>query len=252
MPSTPPPLVLIHAFPLHSGMWEPQREALSGVVDIVTPDLPGFGNAPGLDDESFTMDRAAHYLGRDLEARGIDRFILGGLSMGGYVAFACLRQFRERIAGLILADTRASADSEEGQAGRYASAERIGRGEFDAVVEELLEKLLSRKTRSERPELVERVRRIMLETLPESAVAAQLGMAARIDSTDMLASIDVPTALIFGAEDAITTVEEGKAMAEKIPNARLHILPDAGHLSNLEDPEGFNAAVRELIEAVKR
>ncbi len=245
-----PTLVLIHAFPLHSGMWREQQRALADIADVVTPDLPGFHHAPGLDEESFTLERIARHLRHELEAKGIDRCIIGGLSMGGYIAFEFFRQFPEKVCGLLLADTKAAADTDEARKGRYASVEKIGHGDFDAFAEGMMEKLLAEKTRRENPELVEQVRRMMYDSPPESAVAALLGMSIRRDSTELLPTINVPTALIFGEHDAVTTVDEGKMMAEAIPDARLHIVKNAGHLSNLENPAEFNAAVTELLERV--
>lgn len=244
------PLVLIHAFPLNGSMWKPQHDELDQDLVIVTPDLPGFGNEPGLDEEVLSMDRLALFVGQLLDARGIDRCILGGLSMGGYVALACLRSMRERIAGLVLADTRAAADDDETRKGRVGAMERIGGGGYLEYCELLLQKLLAEKTRRTRSELVSTVRRNMLEAHPESAVAALLGMLSRADARELLSTIDVPTAVIVGELDAITTVDDSRAMADAIPGATLHIIADAGHLSNLEQPEAFNAALRQLIGRV--
>lgn len=243
--SNRPALVLIHAFPFASSMWEPQRAALTEQFDLHTPDLPGFGGQPRLDGESFSMELAARHLEGELNTRGIDRCILGGLSMGGYVAFQCWRLFPERIAGMILADTKASADSEEARKARYTAAERIGGGDYSGYVEELLGKLLSEKTRRDRPELVDHVRSLALATLPESATDALIGMALRGDSTDLLSTIDVPTLLIFGEDDAITTIEEGERMAATIPHAKLVLVKNAGHLANIEGAGEFNGAVCE-------
>jgi pimeloyl-ACP methyl ester carboxylesterase len=241
--SNHPTLVLIHAFPFDNSMWEPQRAALAGSVDLYTPDLPGFGAQSRLDGESFSMELAARFVQGELNARGIDRCILGGLSMGGYVAFECWRLFPEKIAGMILADTKASADSEEARKGRYAAVERIAGGDYHGYIEELLGKLLSEKTRRDRPDVVDHVRSLALATLPETAMAALLGMAVRNDSTDLLPTIDVPTLLIFGEDDAITTIEEGRTMEEKIPNATLKLVKNAGHLANVEGAEEFDRAI---------
>lgn len=247
-----PTLLLLHAFPLNGSMWEPLRRELQAHADVLTPDLPGFGAAPGLDEESFTMEQAARHVEGLLDAHDIRRCVLGGLSMGGYIALECWRLFPERISGMILADTKATPDDEEGRRVRYAAAERIGRGEYAEYVEEQLERLLSEKARDERPELVDRVRGMMLATIPESAVAGLLGMASRRDSTELLATIDVPVALIFGERDAVTKLEEGRRMAEAIPEATLTTIAGAGHLSALENPEEFARAVTEAMMNVAR
>ncbi|HVK39435.1 MAG TPA: alpha/beta fold hydrolase [Candidatus Kapabacteria bacterium] len=244
------PLVLIHAFPLTGTMWTPQIDALGADLTIHAPDLPGFGGEPGLDEEVLSMERMALFVQQLLDARSIDRCILGGLSMGGYVAFACLRTMRDRIAGLILADTRAAADDEETRKGRIAAMERIGGGGYEEYCDLLMQKLLAESTRRTRPEIVATVRRVMLETHPETAVAALLGMLSRGDARDLLPTIDVPTAIIVGEHDAITAVDESRTMAEAIPGATLHVIPNAGHLSNIENPDAFNEAARELVARV--
>ena len=243
-----PTVVLIHAFPLHAAMWEPQRRALAEHAYLYLPDLPGFGTQPGLDEEGFSMQRAALFIQRQLESRGIRKCILGGLSMGGYVAFQCWKMFPERISGLILADTKASADDEEAKKNRFAAMEKIGSGGYARFCEDMLTKLLSERTRNERQDIVDAVRGIMHSSPPETAVAALLGMASRPDSTDMLATITVPTAVIVGEEDVITKVEESRKMVALIPDSTLHVIPGAGHLSNIDNPSEFNSAVVALVE----
>ncbi|MBC8145843.1 MAG: alpha/beta fold hydrolase [bacterium] len=244
------PLVLIHAFPMTAEMWRPQRDALRGEIPVYTPDLPGFGAAPGLDEEALTMDTLAGYVEHLLDAHGIDRCVLGGLSMGGYVALACMRSMRARIAGLILADTKAAPDDEDGRKSRISAIERIGSGDYEGFCDALIVKLLAESTRKSKPDVVANVRRIMASMHPETASAAVLGMLARPDSRDILPTFDIPTAVIVGEHDAITNVDEARSMVEAIPDATLHIIPDAGHISNLENPDAFNAAVRELVARV--
>ncbi len=241
---------MIHAFPLNSAMWEPQRAALAEHADIITPDLPGFGEQPRLDGEEFSMELAARFIEHSLDSQNIGRCVIAGLSMGGYIALACWRLFPERITGLILADTKASADSEEAREGRYKAAERIGGGEYDSYIDETLQRLLAESTRRERPNVVEAVRTIIYSSQPESIVPPLLGMAARPDSTPILPTISVPVALIFGEHDAITTVDEGRAMEEAIPDATLTIISNAGHLANIENPEEFNSAVQRFLERI--
>ncbi len=244
-----PTLLLLHAFPLHSAMWEPQG-SLADRAELYAPDFPGFGYEPGLDGESFTMEMAAQFIHQQLDARGIDRCVICGLSMGGYVALACWRMFPERIAGLILADTKASADTEDARKARYDGVERIGRGDFDGYIDETLGKVLAEQTRASQPDVVRAVKHIAFGSPSESAVGALLGMAARPDSTPLLSTISVPTALIFGEHDAVTSIDEGKKMAGMIPGAELTIIEEAGHLSNLENPDAFNRAVLALLDRV--
>jgi 3-oxoadipate enol-lactonase len=231
-------------------MWEQQRQLAGDAAGFVAVDLPGFGNGPGLDSESFTMKLGARFVQHELEARGIERCILCGLSMGGYIAFECWKYFPEKIAGMVLASTRPTPDTEEGRRARFANAEKIGRGEFEGFVEAQLEKLLSDATRRDRPEIVDRARKLIYDSPQESAIAALLGMAERNDSTPLLPTIKVPVALIFGDQDTITTAEEGRKMATTIPDARLTVIQEAGHLCNMEKPQEFNEAVAEVMGRV--
>lgn len=225
-------------------------EWTGGTINIHAFNLPGFGGEPGLDGQELTMARMAEFVVEELTAFNIDRCILGGLSMGGYVAFECLRLFGERIDGLLLADTRADADSRQVRIGRRASVERIGRGEGEGYVDDLLQTVLGNSTRNERPEIVAEVRAMMMSAPTTSIIAALLGMAARRDSTDLLATLSIPVALIFGAEDGITTAAEGAMMKEAIPDSVLTIIEKAGHLSNIEAPEEFNRGMGALIGRV--
>lgn len=247
-----PTLVFVHAFPLQSAMWQPQQNAFGDDVRVFAPDLPGFGGQARLDGETFSMKLAARFVQRELDANKIDRFVLAGLSMGGYIAFECWRLFGDRIDGMILADTRATPDSQEARAGRYAAAERIGRGDFAEWAEELLGNLLSPATLRDKPDLVDVVRRIIHSSPPESAVAALLGMAQRNDSTSLLSEINVPVSVIVGEDDRIISVAESRAMASEMPNATFTSIAGAGHLSNLENHDAFNTAVKKLLELVSQ
>jgi pimeloyl-ACP methyl ester carboxylesterase len=233
-------------------MWQPQQNAFGDDVRVFAPDLPGFGGQARLDGETFSMKLAARFVQRELDANKIDRFILAGLSMGGYIAFECWRLFGDRIDGMILADTRATPDSQEARAGRYAAAERIGRGDFAEWAEELLGNLLSPATLRDKPDLVDVVRRIIHSSPPESAVAALLGMAQRNDSTSLLSEINVPVSVIVGEDDRIISVAESRAMASEMPNATFTSIAGAGHLSNLENHDAFNTAVKKLLELVSQ
>lgn len=240
------PLLLLHAFPLNGEMFEPQLEAFSGDRRVIAPDLPGFGRSPRTPAQP-DMRYYADKVGDLLDRLGVDRVVLGGVSMGGYVAFGCLEAFPERISGLILADTRPDPDSEEARASRKDAAFRVA-GEGVGVLADLqMERLLSPDTRSANPGLVEKVRSLILEATPDGALAALGAMRERRDSTPLLAGISVPTLVIGGEEDNVSPPQVMAEMAEKIPDARHVTLPEAGHLSNLEAPEGFNAALGELL-----
>ncbi len=236
-------LVLLHAFPLHSGMWEPQIEALSRQRRIVAPDLPGFGGSEAPDSMyRYTMSGFADLVAGLLDRLGLDRVVLGGLSMGGYVAFALLRQHRERVAGLVLADTRAAADTHEVFERRTDQQDQVARIGTAALIEILLAGLLSDRTRVHRLELVERVRRLMANPAA-GYIGALEAMKHRPDATAELEAITVPTLVIVGGDDDQSPVATARAMHERIAGSELAVLAGAGHLSNLEAAEDFNAAL---------
>lgn len=246
------PVVLLHAFPLNRAMWAPQREALSGKFRLVTPDLRGFGQS-GIGEGESTMELLADDVHALLLELRLDRVVLGGLSMGGYVTFAFYRKFPRAVQGLILADTRAQADSEEARQGRFEIASLAEREGVTAVTEHLLPKLLGESTLEGKPEVVERVRAMILEAPPAGVARALRGMAARPDSTPLLGQIQCPALVLVGAEDKLAPLAEAESMARAIPLARFETIPAAGHLSNLEQPVAFSAALENfLVETLGR
>jgi 3-oxoadipate enol-lactonase len=233
------PILFVHGFPFHGGMWDDQAAALSE-WQVVVPDLRGFGASGAGAPDAWTMDTFADDLARLIDALELGPVVLCGLSMGGYVAFAFWRRHRDLCRGLVLADTRAEADTEAGRAGRQEMAERVQAEGTAFVVDGMLPKLLSGYTRRERPGVVERVRAMIDGTPADTIARAQRAMAARPDSTRDLGGIDVPVLVVAGEEDAIVPVEVTERMATRIPGARLELVPDAGHLAPMEDPAAFN------------
>jgi 3-oxoadipate enol-lactonase len=240
------PLVLLHAFPLDGRMFEPQMEAFSEGRRVISPDYPGFGRSPRTPAQP-DIRYYAEAVRTLLDHLGLERVVLGGVSMGGYVAFGCLRLFTQRISGLVLANTRPEPDSYEIKENRKNMARRVADEGVGVLVELQMERLLARDTLENNEEVVEKVRAMILESSPNGVVAALGAMRDRPDSTPLLAEIAVPTLIIGGEEDAISSPEVMAAMAEKIPASRHVTLPRAGHLSNLENPEGFNAALKEFL-----
>jgi len=236
-------LLLLHAFPLDASMWAPQLAARQGEVAVVAPNFPGFGDAP-LAGEVSTMDEAAERAESEVAASGLDRVVVCGLSMGGYVAFAFWRKFRARVAGLVLANTRAGADDEAGRERRRALAQRL-RAEGNAFLVDSPPPLLS----SDPPgELWSHVKSIIAAQSAEALAAASLGMAERPDSTVDLPGIDVPTLVITASADTLIRPEATSPMADQIPRADLEVIEGAGHLSNLEAPQEFNQLLRAHLE----
>jgi pimeloyl-ACP methyl ester carboxylesterase len=196
------------------------------------------------------MDRYADDLVAFLDALGVARAVVCGLSMGGYIAFSMLRRHRERIRGLILADTRATADTDDVRANRAALIEVIEREGMDALAARQLSSSVARSTLARQPELVETVRHMMASVPAEGAIGALRAMAERPDSTPLLAGIDVPTLVVGGAEDAITSPDVLRSMAAAIPRSRVEILQQGGHLCPLERPAAFNHVVSEFLGAL--
>jgi pimeloyl-ACP methyl ester carboxylesterase len=240
------PVVLLHAFPLDSRMWLPQVEALTGYQALI-PDLRGFGAARAMAGERSPIDLLADDVACLLDDRGLERVVLCGLSMGGYVALAFARRHPERLGGLVLLDTKAGEDSEAARAERLAMADRVQAEGVGFVPEVMLPRLLGETSRRERPEVVERVTETILDQDPRGIAAAQRGMAERPDSTASLAGIDVPTLVIAGAEDELSGPAEARTVAAAVRDARLVQVPGAGHLVNLEQPEAVNDALLDFL-----
>lgn len=242
-----PALVLLHAFPLHSGMWTPQLAALSSHRRVIAPDLPGFGASDAPDGLSpYTLPRYADVVAGLLDQLGLPRVVLGGLSMGGYTALAFLRRYADRLAGLVLADTRAEPDSVEVFERRTDQQDQVARVGTTALIEVLLGGLLSDHTRAHRLDLVAHVRRLMANPAA-GYIGALEAMKRRGDSTDELASISVPTLVLVGEDDVPTPPAVARRMHEQIPGSELVVLPKAGHLSNLEASDDFNVALTRFL-----
>ena len=240
------PLVLLHGFPLNRKMWAPQAEALSATRRVITPDYPGFGSSPRPCAQP-DMRYYAEGVGELLDKLGLDRVVLGGLSMGGYVAFACLRIFPERISTLILANTRPDPDPEDAREARREMARRVAEEGVEVLPKLQMERLLAPDTLENDEEVVELVRGLILESSPDGVVAALGAMRGRPDSTDLLGKINVPTLVVGGEGDTLSTPEVMGEMAAKISGSSHHTLRKAGHLSNLEAPEEFNAALHGFL-----
>lgn len=236
-------VLLVHAFPLDGRMWEPQLGALSSALPVVAPHLPGFGGTAPAGDV-MTMAAAADRCLEALDASGVDRALVCGLSMGGYVAFELWRRARERVLGLVLANTRAGADSAEGAAGRRALAERLA-AEGNGFLVGTPPPLLSADAPDD---LWARVRELIAGQPAASIAAAALGMAERADSTRDLTTIDVPTLVVTSDADTLIPPEASTPMAEQIPGASLAVIEGAGHLSSLQAPGEFDELLAAHVE----
>ena len=243
-------VVLLHAFPLNASMWSAQREALAPRFRVICPDQRGFGGTQLGHDEP-SLDEVADDVVAMLDARKVGTFVLGGLSMGGYVAMALLRRHPDRVRGLVLADTKAGADSEEAAAGRRRIADAvIEAGNASLLLDDVLPKLVGETTKQCRPLVWGRVKALVERAPPYAVAWAQRAMAARPDSFGTLKAVTVPTLVVRGEEDVLSTAEDTQAMADAVPDAELVTIPQAGHLANVEAPEEFNAALLAFLDGL--
>jgi pimeloyl-ACP methyl ester carboxylesterase len=249
------PIVLLHAFPLSAEQWLPQLTRVPPGCRVVAPDLRGFrGSGPafepiGLDGvtvEDYASDVLA--LMTHLE---IARAIVCGLSMGGYVALALMRLAPERVSGLLLANTRAGADSPAGRANRDRLIALVQNEGPAAIAREMLPKLLGATTQREQPDLADAIDRMIRMNASEAIAAALAAMRDRPDSAPQLSSITCPTTIVTGGEDTLIPPDEGAAMHALIPGSRLVTIPNVGHLSNLEGSDLFSTVLASTVPGLE-
>jgi len=237
------PLLLIHAFPVDRTLWRAQIAGLSSIYRVVAPDLRGFGKSSETTGEAVSMEQYAADLKSLLDSLSIKQAVVGGISMGGYIALAFYAQYAERVKGLLLANTRATSDSEEGKQTRLANAQKIGDTGPRFLIESMAPQMLGSAAKSE-VEIT--VRSMMLHQRAPGLMSALRGMAARPDRTSLLRFATVPILIITGAEDKLISPADSEAMQALIPNSTLVNIPEAGHLSNIDKADAFNQAVREF------
>ena len=241
-------LVLLHAFPIGANLWEPQMRNIPEGWRLVTPDLRGFGGSTELDSVSALSiaDYAADVVDL-LEELGVTRAVIGGCSMGGYAALALYQSTPELFDGLILANTRAGADSPEARANRRNMLAIVDREGASGVAREMMPKLLGKTTNESNSDAESFIRRLIKQQSPVAIRGGIHRMMHRPDSTPLLAQVSVPTLVITGAEDEMIPVEESRRMASGIRGAKLVVVPGAGHLASLEQPDAFNAALNGFL-----
>jgi 3-oxoadipate enol-lactonase len=241
-----PPLLLIHGFPLDHAAWRAQIAAFAPSRRVIAPDLVGFGSsAPH---GRATLDEHADDLAALLDALGVARAVAVGLSMGGCIALALYRRHRGRLAGLVLAASRAGADSETSRAGRYQMAIAAAEHGTAVVADALLPRLLAPDAPAAR---LDEVRAMMCRQGAAGVVSALKAMAARASAVPWLGAIDLPTLVVVGDADEVIPPAESGHLASAIPGAQLVVIPGAGHLVNIEAPGAFNAALRAFLDAIE-
>ena len=241
------PVLFVHGFPLDHTMWREQLGALSQTHRVIAPDLRGFGRS-GVTPGKVTMKQYADDLVALLDHLQIRMPVtLCALSMGGYIAWQFFLNYHGRLERLILCDTKAAADSEAARENRLQMADLVLNEGTASLAENMPAKLFSSRTLETQPELVEEVRNVIRNTSPEGVSAALLGMAGRPDMSAWLGQIDVPTLLIVGRDDQISTTEKMRGMSQAIAESTLVVVDDAGHMAPLEAPEAVNAAIEHFL-----
>jgi pimeloyl-ACP methyl ester carboxylesterase len=243
------PILFIHGFPLDRTMWRHQLAGLSRWKRIA-PDLRGAGasSAPA---DGYSVARYADDIVQVLDTLGLERTVVCGLSLGGYILFELLRRHAARVRAAIFCSTKAAADSAEARRGREemaALAEREGTG---AIAERLVPQLLAPATFAAQPDVVAHVREMINRTPIPGLVGALRAMRDRPDSTPLLGGIKVPTLVVAGEEDKITPAEGMRAMAQAIPGAQFAAIPAAGHLAPLEQPLATSRTLADFLEELR-
>lgn len=238
------PVLFVHAFPLDRRMWRPQLEAFGGRA--IVPDLRGFGGSPAAEG---SIDDYADDLIEVLDARGVERAVVVGLSMGGYIALALVRRHGSRVAALLLADTKAGADNDEARAGRQANIKRARDEGVVAVFDAMRPKVFAPHSQQAH---VDELRAIAATQTPSGVVAALAMMRDRPDATRELGRIQMPTTVVVGTHDVVTPPSEAEIMAHAIPGAKRVSIENSGHFSNLEGAAEFNRALADLMSVTRR
>jgi pimeloyl-ACP methyl ester carboxylesterase len=232
-----PDVILLHPFPLNHNFWTPVAEQLSSRYRLILPDLRAHGDSD-LGDGPATMERLAADLAALCRAENITRAFFAGVSIGGYLLFEFWRRYPERVAALVLANTRPAPDTAEARRDRLDSADKVLRDGTAGFIEEMLAKLLSPVTTSNRPDIVDAARRMMQQMSPQDIAGVQQGMAGRPDSVGTLRTIDVPTLVLTGEDDVVPRAEV-ELMRQMVADSQLHVIARAGHYAALEQPQEF-------------
>ena len=244
-----PPVVLLHPFPVNHEFWLPITKYLAPRYRLIMPDLRGHGDS-GLGDGPATMQKHAVDVARIMSDAGVDRAPLIGVSIGGYTIFEFWRRFRDRVSGLVLCNTKASADTADARAGRLKAADDVLQNGTESFFEGMLQKVLAESTRQLRPDLVEGALRMMRRMSAEDIAGVQRGMAERPDSVSTLKTITERVLIITGDEDKVTGVPEAEIMKQNIANSQMKVIAKAGHYSPWEQPEEVGKLLRQFLDSM--
>lgn len=245
------PVVFIHGFPFSHQMWRPQFEALPSGIRAIGYDLLGMGASdPG--DGQFTIEGHVDDLIALLDRLSLEKAVLVGLSMGGYIALRAMERHPERVLAAVLSDTRSEADANEAKLKRAAQIKEVKEKGAAVFAEGFLQAVFAAESFELRPEAVALIRNIIEATSPKNIAGTLLALAARTDTTSSLQKIQVPVLILVGEKDQITPPDAARAMHQGIRASRMEILPEAGHMSNLENPEAFNRHLFDFLRSVPK
>ncbi len=244
-----PPVVLLHPFPVHHAFWLPAADLLASRYRLIVPDLRGHGEST-TGDGPATMEKHTADVARVADAAGAGKAVFAGASIGGYILMEFWRRYPQRVSALVLANTRAQADTEEGRAARLKSAEDAELHGAEPFFDAMIPKLIGATTRSNRPDLVAAAHKMMRKMSVPGLAALQRGMAQRPDSFPTLKTVNVPTLILAGEEDTLTPVEDAKRMQQAIAGSRMEVIPRAGHCAAFEQPEAAGRLIRGFLDGL--
>jgi len=244
-----PPVVLLHPFPCHHEFWNPVTAALDSRYRLILPDLRGHGDSE-IGEGPALMQKHAGDIARVLDAAGVGKAAFVGCSIGGYILFEFWRRFRARVGALALCDTRPQSDTAEGQANRLKAAAGVLEQGTEPFIESMIPKLMGRTTLAARPDLVDSARAMMRKMSADDISLVLRGMAERPDSVGDMKSINVPTLIVIGEEDVLSTVADGELMRQNVAGSRLKVIPKAGHYAPWEQAEAVGTVLRQFLDDV--
>ena len=246
-----PAVMFLHPFLTNHEFWFPAAVSLESSYRLILPDLRGHG-ASEVGDGPASMQKQANDVIKVLDATGNNQAIFIGCSIGGYIMFELWRRFRNRVAAFALCDTKPQADSPEERANRLKIAADVLHEGTESYLKSMLPKLMGKTTVASRPDIVEGAHAMGRQMSAEDVSQVQQGMAARPDSVDVLKTINVPTLVVVGAEDELSTVGNCELLHQRIPGSQLRIIPKAGHYAPWEQPEAVGAILRQFSDSVSR
>jgi pimeloyl-ACP methyl ester carboxylesterase len=245
-----PPVLLLHPFPTAHEFWLPAAQALISRYRVILPDLRGHGES-GVGEGPATMDKHAADIARVLDDAGVGRAAMVGVSIGGYALFEFWRRYRGRVAALVLANTKAQADTPEARTARLQTAAEVLERGTEPFIEGMIPKAFGRTTLAARPDLVDGARRMMLKMSPDDVSLVQKGMAERPDSTPTLKTINLPTLVMVGDEDVLSPPADAETMRQNIAGSQLKVIPRCGHFAVWEQHEEAGKIVRRFLDSVQ-